>query len=91
MNLFPNIKEDNGSIYHTHWVFEMMRFSDKENTNTYIYVLITKKNDPIIIIQLEDEYFYVSLFEKNLNTSFLEFKCDQIDGVKELLKDLKVI
>lgn len=40
-------------------------------------------SDAIYIFQLPDEYFYVHLLVGNIS-----FKCDQIDGVEELLKDL---
>lgn len=43
----------------------------------------------IFITELKDEYFIVEIFDGN--KSIPKYKCDQIDGVKELLTDLNYI
>lgn len=44
----------------------------------------------ITITELADEYFIVSFEIPNIHDGNV-YKCDQIDGVKELLQDLKLI
>lgn len=56
---------------------------------------IYKKTAGIIltIAELEDEYFLVTIVSTyyDINEEDRFYKCDQLDGIKELLEDLKII
>lgn len=58
----------------------------------FISIYIKNEKCNIDIVELEDEYFYVAFYNKrsSLDVSLM-YKCDQLDGVKELLKDMNII
>jgi hypothetical protein len=73
------------------------RFSFEKKTEIKQWYSMTGKKYEIIglsIFETEDEYFYVS-YSKRIdkdNVAIIEtYKCDQLDGLKKLLKDKEII
>lgn len=63
---------------------EYLRFFKFKNITQYSI----RKPDTIshfFVKELEDEYFYVSI------SNGRSYKCDQLDGIRELLEDLNII
>lgn len=64
-----------------------IRISPTQTANSY-------ENERITISELEDEYFLTNIKFYARTGHFLRelrYKCDQIDGIKELFEDLNII
>lgn len=72
------------------WIVNIY-FDKRENK----YLIVNNEDIKIIIYELPDEYFLIDIIIINNNKPAIKslaiYKCDQLDGVKELLKDLKLI
>lgn len=64
----------------------------KSNYTSIYYMYILLINYQINIYELKDEYFIVNIdLFNDVNSIIDRYKCDQLDGIKELLEDLKII
>lgn len=85
------------SKYNFDWIVSLFKLTDvrqpdsyKSPYEKYNTILYTNSIYAIYISELEDEYFLVS-FSRLDGHYQIFYKCDQLDGVKELLKDSKII
>lgn len=75
------------------WTIKEEKVRNSSDSHLSVRIEPTKYNATIFIYEIPDEYFLVCIYgEFNTGNRRLSmYKCDQIDGVKELLIDLKII
>lgn len=63
---------------------------DKAGVNkTLLQIYFMNNSGHIDLFELKDEYFGVFIYMNR--DSERQYKCDQLDGIKELLEDLEII
>lgn len=72
--------------------YNVNKYESGTNTSKYLYSLRCDENIsyPITICKGEDEWYYLRLKSIKLSNKFIiekHYKCDQLDGVLECLKD----
>jgi len=100
--IIPSVKLHQGTTTLTNGqlkfaLLKFNRFSFEKKTEIKQWYSMTGKKYEIIglsIFETEDEYFYVS-YSKRINKDNVAkieiYKCDQLDGLKKLLKDKEII
>ena len=79
--------QDMVSLYYT------ITYDHKDNRGGPILKLINKTSSmapSIDIVELSDEWFFITLWYRD-RQQLLYYKCDQINGVRDLLKDKFII
>lgn len=78
------------NIYDKLRVLTMPNYNiDLEQNSTLICIYGHDYNG--FISYVEDEWFYVSIIEKDSNEDRMRYKCDGLEGLLKLLKDKNII
>lgn len=88
LKLFPDIKRRDGEFGNDGYTYKLPKISHSSNNN-YICIYLNNSN-LMYIIEMEDEWFIVSINIIHTYTT-TKYKCDQLDGIKELLIDKGII
>ena len=73
--------------------FNYLKWTKRKHTSMFSALgFDTRLIISISIFEAEDEYFYVNYnIQKSTKSTIRLYKCDQIDGLKKLLKDIGII
>jgi hypothetical protein len=71
------------------FITDLYKGAEFYKNNKYFSIVKFKERININIAELEDEYFYVFIHDYQNKSPLKNFTCDQVDGLKYLMVDLK--